>query len=536
MKVFLRHWLKQLQTTVAGGAVILGIASLLSRVLGLLRDRLLSSHFGVSPVLDSYFHAFKVPDFLFNILVLGVLSASFVPVIIEASQKKGEEEVSRIASSVLTILIILLSAFAVIAFIFTPQLVQLIASSDSSADKAMTVTFMRPMLIAVVFFAISNVLAGLLHAKKQFVIYALAPLLYNIGIIFGIVVLVPVFGNAGLGYGVLLGAVMHALIQIPAAVANGFRYRPHISLRNPFVLAIFKQAPSRALALGMTQLNILILFSIAASVGDDARSIFQFADNLQHFPINIFGVSLALAAFPVFSEAFASNNVNKFKKAFSENFRRIIFFLIPISIATILLRAQIVRVVYGAGAFDWPATIAVAQLLGIFAVSLTAQALIPLLARSYFAKQDTTTPVVITIVCVVVNAGLAWGLAPVWGVYGIGVAYSASAVLQMMLLLWGLRLRYGNLDDAHILMSTAKILFASLGMGLVIQGLKYTVEPLVNMDTFIGVATQGVVALIAGGYMYIEIARRFHFDEAVHIHGKLRDVHATVKKVVRGKK
>lgn len=516
--------------------MILGVASLLSRVLGLLRDRLLTSHFNVGPVLDSYFHAFKLPDFLFNILVLGVLSASFVPVIIAAAQKKGDQEVNRIASTVLNVLLLTLSVFALICFFFAPEIVYLLAWKDSAADQTMIVMFMQPMLIAVIFFAISNILAGLLHAKKQFFIYALAPLLYNIGIIFGIVVLVPIFGNVGLGYGVLLGAMLHAGVQIPAALKSGFRYRPILDLRNTSVRAIFKQAPSRALALGMTQLNIIILFGIAASLGDDARSIFQLADNLQHFPINIFGVSLALAAFPVFSEAFASNNVGKFKKAFSENFRRIIFFLIPISVTTILLRAQIVRVVYGAGAFDWPATIAVAQLLGIFALSLTAQALIPLLARSYFAKQDTRTPVLITILCVVVNAVLAWLLAPIWGVYGIGVAYSASAVLQMVLLLWGLRLRYGNLDDKHVLISTGKILVASVGMGLVIQGLKYTVEPFVNMDTFIGVATQGAVAMIGGAYVYIEIARRFHFDEALHIHGKLRDAHATVRKVVLGKK
>ncbi len=536
MNVFLQHWIKQLQKTVAGGAVILGVASLLSRVLGLLRDRLLSSHFGVGPVLDSYFHAFKVPDFLFNILVLGVLSASFVPVIIEAAQKKGEAEVNRIASTVLNVLILCLSLFAVVAFIFTPDLVRLLAAGDSPEDQAMTVLFVRPMLVAVIFFAMSNVFAGLLHAKKQFVIYALAPLLYNIGIIFGIVVIVPIVGPVGLGYGVLLGAFLHAAIQIPAVVANGFRYQLIVSLRNVFVRAIFAQAPSRALALGMTQLNILILFGIAASIGDDARSIFQFADNLQHFPINIFGISLALAAFPVFSEAFASNNVNKFKKAFSESFRRIIFFLIPISVITILLRAQIVRVVYGAGAFDWPATIAVAQLLGIFAVSLTAQALIPLLARRYIEKQDTITPVIVTIFCVGVNAALAFLLAPLWGVYGIGVAYSASAILQMILLLGGLRIRHGNLDDRHIISSTMKIIIASFGMGIVIQGLKYTVEPLVNMDTFIGVATQGLLAMLGGAYVYIEIARRFHFDEALHIHGKLRDAHRTVKKVISGKR
>ncbi len=535
MNIRIRNWIAQFERTVAGGAVILGAASFVSRVLGLLRDRLLSAKYGVSPILDAYFHAFKIPDFLFNILVLGVMSAAFVPVIIEAREKKGQAEVNRVASSVLTILLIVLSALAALCIVFAPQIARLIASGDTVENTQLMVSFMRPMLLAVIFFSVSNVMAGLLHAQKHFVVYALAPLLYNIGIIVGIVWLVPIFGNVGLGYGVLLGASLHALVQIPTALRYGFRYRLQLGLSNPFVRSIFAQAPSRAFALGMTQLNILILFSIAARAGHDARSTFQFADNIQHFPINIFGVSLALAAFPVFSEAFASGNVKKFKEAFSNSVRRIIFFLIPISIATILLRAQIVRIVYGSGAFDWVATIAVAQLLGIFALSLTAQALIPILARSYFAKQDTRTPVVITVFCVGLNAATAWFLAPLWGIYGIGIAYSFSAIVQMALLFLGLRMRFGDLDDRHIAVSTGKIIVASLGMGLVVQGLKYAVFPYVDMQTFVGVFTQTAAASLGGAFVYLQIARWFAFDEAMHIHRKMRETHKAVKRIVVGK-
>lgn len=524
--------IQQLQSSVTGGALIIGLASITSRIFGLVRDRLLSTEFGAGEVLDAYFVAFKVPDFLFNLFVLGVMSAAFVPVFIEYKKEKGEQEAMRIANPVLNGIALTLGVFGIIGYIFAPQCAQLLAFGDSAEQQMRVAEFMRPMMISLFFFGISNVLAGILHAYKKFFVYGFAPIMYNAGIIFGILVFVPYFGTIGLSYGVVLGALLHLLIQLPAVLKTGFRYTPIFNFSHPGVRKILALMPSRSLALGLTQLNTIIIFSIASILPHGEQSAWQFADNLQHFPINIFGVSLALAVFPVFSEAFAENNLSRFKKVFSENFRRILFFIIPISVATLLLRAQIVRLVYGAGEFDWTDTILTAQTLGAFALSMFAQSVTPLLARAFFAKQDTKTPVIISAVGVAVNIGLALWLIDPYGVLGLGIAFSLSAIVQMILLLASLRARHGDLDDDHIISSTWKIVISAIGMGIIIQGMKYVVADWVDMQTFVGVFIQTIAAVFGGGIVYILIALRFDFDEARTIYTKAQMMWKALKRII----
>lgn len=271
----------------------------------------------------------------------------------------------------------------------------------------------------------------------------------------------------------------------------------------------------RSLALGVTQLNLLIITVIISHLPVGSMTVWSWADNLQNFPINIFGVSLALSAFPVFSQAFLDKDHQKFKNIFSQSFRRILFFIIPISVAILLLRAQIVRLVLGLGSgkFDWDATILTAQTLGFFSISLFAQASIPILARSFFAQQDTKTPVAISIFSVCINAVLAWWLSSWMGVYGLALAFSIASLLDMLMLLAALRVRMGDLDDRQIMNSTFKILVGALFMGLAIQGGKYLIAQFVNMRTYVGIFLQTAGALGVGGMVYLIIALYWDFSE-----------------------
>lgn len=525
--------IERLQKSVLGGAFIIGMASILSRILGLVRDRLLSTTFGTTHILDSYFTAFKVPDFIFNLLVLGAMSASFVPIFIEYSTRKGKAEALRMASSLLNALVCALGVLALLCAVFAPQLVALLSYGDTPDERVLTVTFVRLMMFSLLFFGMSNVLSGILHSQKQFFLYALAPIFYNVGIIVGILVFVPFLGPMGLACGVVLGAALHFFIQLPAVWHTGFRFRWGIEWKNLGLRKILALMPPRAFSLGLTQLNTIIIFALASTLPEGSRAVWQFADNLQAFPINIFGVSLSLAVFPIFSEAFAEKNGDRFRSVFSENFRRILFFIIPTSIATLLLRAQIVRLIYGAGEFDWDATVRTAQTLGTFALSMFAQASIPLLSRAFFAKQDTKTPVIISIIDLFANLSLGIWLGHKFGITGLALAYSISSIAQMMVLFLILRIRHGDLEDDRIITSTWKIVAASLGMGLVIQGLKYLVAPAVDMQTVLGVFTQTVIAILGGGAMYITIAFYFEFAEARAILKRLWGMLTAVRNVLR---
>lgn len=505
--------LAKLSSSVMGGAFIIAVAQVLSRVAGLVRDNLLASTLGASATADVYNAAFEVPEFIFNILVLGALSASFIPVFIQIKEEYGKEQAFATASAILNILAITLTACAALGILFAPQLSYLIAHTRPADQQLQIAHLMQVMFLSVIFFGISNVFSGVLHSYRRFIAYAFAPILYNVGIIAGIIWLYPIFGVMGLGYGVVAGAALHCLVQIPSVWRTGFRYQWTTQWSLPGVKKILLLMPPRALALGIVKINTMVTAVLVLLLPAGSLAIWTYADNLQNLPINVFGVSLALSSFPVFSQAFAENDLPKFKQMFSTNFRRILFIILPVTIVVLLLRAQIVRLAYGRGVFDWTATIATAQVLGVFAVSMFSESTIPLLARSFFAHNDTKTTVYVSIVTMVLNLSLAWILLPYLGIYGLALAFAVTSLLNMTLLLLILRVKFGDLDDRRIIRSVWRIALASGLMGVVILGMKYFIAPLVDMHTVIGIALQALGSSVAGGIVYMAIAVAFKFEE-----------------------
>jgi len=252
---------------------------------------------------------------------------------------------------------------------------------------------------------------------------------------------------------------------------------------------------------------------IASTLAVGSVAVFNLANNLQSFPINVFGVSLAVSAFPMFSRAFAEQDTDGFVKHFSDSFRRILYLIIPASIAILLLRAQIVRLVLGTGNFNWTDTVLTAQTLGIFAISLFSESLIPLMARSFYAFQDTKTPVVICGVAVVLNVGLGFWLSRSYGIIGLVSGFAIASVINMMLLLAVLRVRFGDLDDRRIVSSTVKIIIGSVALGVIIQIMKYAIAPIVDMQTFVGVMIQTGLALVVGGLGYFLVTAAMKSEE-----------------------
>ncbi|MBI2415738.1 MAG: murein biosynthesis integral membrane protein MurJ [Candidatus Kerfeldbacteria bacterium] len=511
-----RALLAKLSTSIVGGAMIIALASVLSRVAGLLRDNLLAKYFAGTATIDMYTAAFKVPDLLFNIVVLGALSASFIPIFIDVKKKYGDNVAFYTASTILNILLLFVAAGVVLGWIVAPWISQWLLATRSLDQQHTTAMLMRLMLCSIMFFTLSNVASGILQSYRRFVAFALAPILYNVGIIIGIVWLYPRFGINGLASGVVLGAALHWLIQLPAVWRTGYRYHWRWHWRQPGVKKMLRLMPPRALALGIVQINAMIIAALALRLPEGSLGIWTWADNLQQFPINVFGVSLALSSFPVFSQALAENDLAKFKTIFSINFRRILFLIIPVSLTVLLLRAQFVRLVlgsFGGGRFDWDATVLTAQVLGFFSVAMFAQATIPLLTRSFFAHHDTKTPVIISIISMVLNIVVAWLAVPYFGLYGLALAFAVSSLASMLLLLVVLRVRCGDLDDRIIIQSVWRIVGAALVMGAVIQGMKYFIAPLVDMRTFIGILLQTIFSIMAGGLTYFAIAWYFHFTE-----------------------
>ncbi len=358
-------------------ATLVGLSSLLSRVLGFLRDRILAGQFGAGHDLDIYYAAFRIPDLMFNLLVLGALSAGFIPILTGlikdsncGKKDNSNKEAWILSSNILNLLVITLFVISALGAIFAPYLMKVVTPGFSPENQMLTANVTRIMFLSPIFLGISSVLGGILQSFKRFFIYSLAPIMYNIGIILGALFLAPIWGVYGLAWGVVLGAFLHMGIQLPMAFKIGYRYRPIINLKSKYIRKIGIMMVPRTLTLGISQINLLVITIIASTLAGGSITVFNFANNLHFFPVGVFGISFAIAAFPSLSGV--AFNRPKLIANFSSTVRQILFFVVPSTVFLLTLRAQIVRVVLGAGKFDWEDTVLTIHTLSFFAIGLFA--------------------------------------------------------------------------------------------------------------------------------------------------------------------
>lgn len=503
-------------------AFLVALSSLLSRFLGIFRDRILAGEFGAGDTLDVFYAAFRVPDLIFNLLVLGALSAGFIPIFTKLIKdpvakiknvfSSGEnQEAWELSNIILNLLGFSLIIISVLGILFAPWLTKLICPGFSPEKQAFTVMFTRVMFLSPIFLGISSVFGGILQSFKRFFVYSLSPIMYNIGIIMGALYLVPAYGEIGLAYGVVIGAFLHMIVQVPALFSLGYRYRPSFNWKDKNVIAVTVMSIPRIFSLAVAQINLVIITIIASTLASGSLAVFNFANNLQSFPIGIFGISFAVAAFPTIA-AIAFDR-KKLIENFSRIFRQILFFIVPSTVLLITLRAQIIRVVLGTGQFDWQDTILTLDTLGFFALSLFAQATIPFLVRVYYARHDAKTPFFIGMACAILNIFLSWILAKYYGVAGLALAFSIANILNFILL-WGwLRNELGELDEYNIFVSISKFSFAAMACGLVIQGMKLVIWPYVDMTRLSGILVQGLFAGLAGILAYVAFCSLLKSEE-----------------------
>lgn len=486
------------------GAVIIAAGFILSKLAGLVRTALLLARFGAGDTTDVFLAAFKLPDLFFNILVLGALSAAFVPVFLDQWRRgEGSAEAWRTARATLTVLLVVVSGLCLVAAVAAPWLMPVIAPGFEGAKLTDTIGLTRIMLLATVAFTASNVLGGILTAFRKFAPYALAPVLYNVGIIVGIVALEPLFGLAGLAWGVVLGALLHLLVQVPEVRRAGFAFRWTWSLQAPGVRRILRLMGPRAVGLAVAQVEQVLTLAIASTLAVGSVTVLAAATDLQSVAINVFGVSLAVSVFPLFSQAFADKDHGTFVAVFSRSVRRLIVLLVPVAVVLILLRAQLVRVLFGFGNFDWEDTILIAQALGILALALPAQGLTPVFARAFYALQDTRTPVGVAGVSVAVNIGLALLLRQQLGILGLAAAFTLANLLQPLLLYVLLRRRVGDLAEGALLATIGRVVVAAAGAGAATWIALRLVVGGVDQSTRLGLMLQGGVAGLAGLGVYV---------------------------------
>lgn len=453
--------------------LILASALLFSRILGLLRDRLLTQHFSADE-LGVYFAAFRVPNMVFDLLVTGVLTSALIPVVTRILERKGKDEGFMFVSQLIVLSSCCVGFATVLLVILAPQLADWLAPGLSPGEREQMVSFTRFLLVFQVGpLVLGNVFTGTLHALQVFFLPALAPIVYNVGILLGIVFFSPVYGLWGPVLGVGIGALLFICIQLPALWGQGYRFIRPTRLLTADIRELGKLVGPRALGLGVAQIDATIDLLLASLLGTRMITIFSFAQNLQQLPVALFGATIAQALFPVLAKDAAKKDDQQYAQHIHLGLLQVAFWVLPVCMTLIVLRLPVTRLIYGSDRFDWEATVLTAATLSAFGISLLFQSAIHVLGRGFYALYDTKTPVAIAIVTIVLNSTLSSLFVlffhfPIWA---LGISASIASSLQAVLLLLFLKRKMPHISLSQLVWQGSKVVMAAACMSLVMYGL-----------------------------------------------------------------
>jgi putative peptidoglycan lipid II flippase len=445
----------------ARAGLIVTLAFLLSRILGYVRYVVIAAAVPVGPRLDAFFAAFRIPDFLFQLVAAGALASALIPVVAGLLATQEEVRAWRVVSTVTTLMLAALLVLAAVVLLLAPVLVPPITPGFDQAGWDETTRLTRIMLISPLFLALGAVATSVLNAEGRFGVAATAPLVYNLAIIAGAVFLVPVFGVDGLAYGVVLGAVGHAVVQLPAVRRTGARIHPLVDLRDAQARRALVLMAPRAIGLGATQIVFLVMTSLASGLEAGSISVFNFAFALLQIPIGVIGVPLGTVLLPSLSRAAALGGVDAFRRILVRGLGLLAWVMIAITALGIVVSDDVVRILFRSAAIGEHDLERTSLTLSVLLVGLTAHSLIAVLARAFYAHQDTATPVGAALVAVVVNIVAGVALSGSFGLAGLGIAIALGAWIETVILIVLLERRVAGLRLAEAWVVLAKSLVAS---------------------------------------------------------------------------
>lgn len=497
-------------------AYVLALFAVASQLLALVRDRLLAHQFGAGAELDIYYAAFRIPDLLF-VLFASTLSVYVLIPFVSKADSGSSENGGSLLSQVFTIFLAFYSLVAVGLYMAMPHITPVLF--PGIADQSMLVHLSRLLLLQPFLLGLSSLFGVVTQLGHRFVLYAVSPIVYNVGIIIGIAVLYPLVGLSGLALGVVFGAWLHLMVQWPFVRRSAYRLGLVFTFDVRKLSQVFSLSVPRALTLSMQQLVMLILFGFASAMAVGSVSVFQFAYNLYSVPLAIIGVSYSVAAFPVMSELWGRGKRDEFNLHIVTALRHIIFWSVPAAVLIVVLRAQLVRVVLGSGAFDWGDTRLTAAVLAILIVSLLAQAINLVAIRAFYAGGRTAVPFLVTAFGSMIALLCAYGsyliymadprlagfvsdimrISDVAGseVLALAFGYAFAVILQSVVLVWLLATDF----KVSLLSSWYSFLRSIAAAGVAgffaYVALNFTVEG-VEQERLLGILIQGFLAGAAG--------------------------------------
>jgi len=523
-------------------AYVLALFTLASQLLAIIRDRVLAHRFGAGEVLDIYYAAFRVPDLLF-VLFASILSVYvLLPFVLRASQK-GKVEANRLLSQLFTLFLLGYICVSGVVWLYAPYLSTYLFPGFDSALQVDLVEVMRLLLIQPLLLGVSSLLGVVTQMHHRFVVYAISPLFYNIGIIYGALYLYDLMGTTGLVWGVIIGAFGHVIIQVPFVWKSGLL--PGFTFLFDFreILDIFSVALPRALTLSLTQIQLTFFVLLASLMSVGSVSVMQFANNLYAVPLAIIGASYSVAAFPTLAALLTERKLHEFSSYVLTVLRHIIFWGLPTVALIIVLRAHIVRIILGSGAFDWDATRLTAAVLAIFALALVFQSMLLVILRAFYAGGKATLPLLL-MVCGVGIGTLSAFLLYWWFSVDTEVLKMVSQLFRIedvsgsVVLAIPLGFIIGVLVEFILMAVAFQRVFqaswrplvrpaivatcAAAAGGVAAYGMLQFVVEGVNQNTFVGVFLQGGVAFLGGVVMVAATYYVFRSPELSEIYRAFR--------------
>lgn len=503
-----------LRQKLLSGAVLLGVSSLISRLLGLLRDRIFATTFGATASsgihdLDTYYAAFRLPDTLFQLLLYGAISAAFVPIFTSYIKKNQSEEGWRFANNSLNILTLALVAISIIALIFAPWIVKIFVPGFSGEKLSLTVTITRVMLISPLFFGLSSVFQSIQNSLNRYFYMALAPIMYNISIIVATLIGGKEYGVYAVTIGVVAGSFLHAAVQFPEILRLGFSWRPTFNWRAPDIREMIRLLIPRVAGLSVFQVNLVINTLIGSLLASGSITILNYAINLNSLPMGIVGVSISIVAFGVFAELVAGEEHEKFFHILKENFYKVVYLIAPATVGMIILRHEIVGLILKSGKFTTQDVALTAETLGILSIGLLAQSLIPLFARAFYAYKNTRTPLYIAIFGTILNVALSLILTQIWhfGVYGLAASTAIAGTAHWIMLQTIILKHLPHKGDKFIeIGKILKITIATIIMAVAVYFVKDAVSGFIGSG-IIGLSASLGVSCAIGLIVYFGITK-----------------------------
>lgn len=528
----LSHFFEREFTGVHQAAFLLAVTTIFAKVLALIRDRMLASTFGAGEALDIYYASFRIPDFVYTLSLFVAASTALIPLLLERDSK-SRNEANKFIGSVLSWFLIGIGVLGALLFFFMPQLTDMATPGFNGEQRETAVLLGRILLLQALFLGLSNIAASVIQAFRLFFVYALSPILYNVGIIIGILFLYPSWGLSGLAFGVVIGAFLHFIIQVPSIIR--LHFIPFFSLRITPDLrrALFLSLP-RSIGLSINQLVFIIITAFASVFGLGSIAVFQLAYNLETVPLSVIGLSYSVAAFPFLAGVFVKEDSKKFLEHISLALRHIIFWSVPLTVLFIVLRAHIVRVILGAGNFGWVDTRLTAAALALFSISLVAQALVLLYIRAFYAAGKTFLPVLMNVLSALFIVGGAFFFSwlydssqtfsrfflealrvpdiPNSKMLILPFVFSLGSILNIFLLALFFSFDFGSAGGKGFWRSLSHVFISSAIIGTVTFYSLRFFDNIFHLETFAGIFLQafcaGTLGIVAGGVFLFLVKNR----------------------------